>query len=235
MLKLSRMSNGQPEIFTSIQGEGVSAGTPSVFVRLAHCSLRCTWCDTKYTWDWNHYDLALQTMDLGIDEIVARVERGAARTVVVTGGEPMLQTKGLAQLLPELHQRGFRIEVETSGTILPLPDISGGVAQWNVSPKLTNSGNDLKTREVPAALRWFAESPAAYFKFVVIDPDDLREVCDLVERYRIPRSHVLLMPEGTDAETLTRRSSWLVDRCTEYGFRFTTRLHILLWGDQRGR
>ncbi len=56
MLKVSVQPDGNPEIFYSIQGEGVNIGVPTVFLRLALCNLKCDWCDTKYTWDWDHYE-----------------------------------------------------------------------------------------------------------------------------------------------------------------------------------
>jgi hypothetical protein len=88
---------------------------------------------------------------------------------------------------------------------------------------------------VPHALAWFAVCPTAYFKFVVVEPEDVDEVARLAGRYAIPSERVLLMPEGTSPETLAARSSWLVPRCQELGYRFGTRLHIVLWGNQRGR
>ena len=62
-------------MFASIQGEGVSAGVPSVFVRVAECPLRCTWCDTKYTWDWANHDRAREVHEQPVAEVAARVRR----------------------------------------------------------------------------------------------------------------------------------------------------------------
>src|SRR5262245_3474404 len=133
---LSRMHTGKPEIFATVQGEGTTAGVPSVFVRLAECNLRCSWCDTKYTWDWNTYDRMRETIALAIDEIAARVLEIAGpgiRNAIFTGGEPLLQQDELAVLATRLRQDGFRIEVETNATIMPSEALAACVDQWNAS------------------------------------------------------------------------------------------------------
>jgi hypothetical protein len=104
-----------------------------------------------------------------------------------------------------------------------------------VSPKLASSGNPTAKREVDDALAWFAGQDSAFFKFVVVDPGDIDEVCNLVRRYAIPPERVLLMPEGRASPVLTSRSAWVAEACQQHGFRFTPRLHVLLWGDTRGR
>ena len=235
MLKVSRMPSGEPEIFHSIQGEGASAGRPSVFLRLATCNLACSWCDTKYTWDWERYDPREQIVSLDASDVRRRLESLPCRNLVVTGGEPMLQQSELAPLAKSLADGGWTIEVETNGTIAPNARMAAAVSQWNVSPKTANSGNDANRREVADALRAFAEHPGSYFKFVVAEPGDVDEVAALVERHRLPRDRVLLMPEGTTPEAVRGRGDWVAGECVERGYRFTTRLHIALWGDERGR
>jgi 7-carboxy-7-deazaguanine synthase len=232
-LQLSRMGDGRPEIFASVQGEGVSAGVPSTFVRLATCNLRCSWCDTAYTWDWDRFAKSEQVMELDCEEVAAAVRALPPKNVVVTGGEPLIQKRALSGLLRDLKDDGYRVEFETNGTIAP-----GGLAplvdQWNVSPKLCNSGNEGLQRLPEDSLRDFAARENAFFKFVVDGPEDLPEVEELRERFEIPASRVVLMPQGTTAPELNARSPWLAEACTERGYRFSSRLHILIWGDKRG-
>ena len=235
MLKVSRMPSGEPEIFHSIQGEGVSAGRPSVFLRLATCNLTCSWCDTKYTWDWDRYDYREQIVSLDTADVRRRLDALRCRHLVVTGGEPMLQQSELGPLARSLSDGGWSIEVETNGTIAPNAEMCAAVSQWNVSPKTANSGNREGRREVADALRAFAELPGVYFKFVVAELADVDEVAAMVERHRLPESRVLLMPEGTTAEAIRERGKWVAEQCVQRGYRFTTRLHIALWGDERGR
>jgi len=235
MLKLARLPSGDPEIFASIQGEGASAGRPSTFVRLSLCNLACTWCDTKYTWDWERYDPKAEITVVDCAGIVERVSGLGVENVVVTGGEPLMQLEPLSELASALASRGHRIEVETNGTFAPKDGLARWVAQWNVSPKLANSGNVPEKREVEEALRWFATSPNAWFKFVIEDPGDLDEVESFVAEYSVPRERVILMPQGARPDSLKQRSAWLADACARRGFRFSTRLHILIWGDERGR
>lgn len=232
------MPDGEPEVFASVQGEGATCGLPSAFVRLALCNLRCGWCDSAYTWDWSRYDWTSEITSLEIGQVVARVLDAAGdtiRNVVFTGGEPLLQEDGLAQLAHRLRSEGFRTEVETNGTRTPGPRLARSIDQWNVSPKLANSGDPARKREVPDALEWFAGRGNAFWKFVVARPEDVPEVVDLVERYGVPAERVYLMPEATDAETLRERSRWLAGACRDTGFRLGMRLHIALWGAERGR
>ena len=234
VLKVSRQSDGRPEIFHSLQGEGASIGTPSVFLRLAMCNLTCTWCDTAYTWDWQRYDPKSEVMELSAEQARREILVFGCRHLVVTGGEPLLQQRPLTPLIASLKGEGFSFEVETNGTVAPEAHLGGVVDQWNVSPKLANSGNAPGRREVPEALGRFAALPNAYFKFVVVEREDLAAVTDLVERYGLPGDRVILMPEGRDPETLASRGRWLSQAAVDHGFRFRTRLHILLWGDVRG-
>lgn len=232
-LFVSRMADGRPEIFASIQGEGVSAGLPSTFIRLAICNLRCTWCDTAYTWDWERFDRAEQTMPLGIGAALDAITGLPPRNVVITGGEPLIQRRQLEPLVQELKAGGYRVEVETNGTVSP-GELRALVDQFNVSPKLAHSGNEGLIRIDPPVLHEFAALETANFKFVVQGEAGLAEVEVLREQFAIPPGRVVLMPEGRTAAELTARSPWLAEVCTQRGYRFSTRLHILIWGDRRG-
>ena len=174
-------------------------------------------------------------VELDGDEIKRRIRAFDCSHVVITGGEPMLQQADLEPLVGSLAAEGYTFEVETNGTIIPIPGLLRHIGQWNVSPKLRTSGNSSEQREIPLALETFAQLPSAYFKFVVTGESDIDEVCALRDKYRLAPDRVLLMPEGRTPDALEKKSSWLPEACVKHGFRFTTRLHILLWGDERGR
>ena len=210
-------------------------GVPSVFLRLATCNLSCHWCDTKYTWDWQNFDYKAEVVELEAPEIQRKIQAFNCSHVVITGGEPMLQQKELEPLVESLAAQGHNFEVETNGTIVPQPGMLRHIGQWNVSPKLRSSGNASAGRLIPRALETFARLPEAYFKFVVTEESDIDEVCALRDQYELTLDQVLLMPEGRTPDALAKKSAWLSEACVKYGFRFTTRLHIILWGDERGR
>ena len=95
MLKLSKMSSQNPEIFHSIQGEGINSGEPSYFIRLSTCNLSCVWCDTKYTWDFRQFNYDDHVIELTDKEILSYIDGNFCKHVVITGGEPLLQQKEL--------------------------------------------------------------------------------------------------------------------------------------------
>lgn len=131
------------EIFETIQGEACKAGTPSVFVRLQACPVRCPWCDTKHTWfvDLERRvsiaDMMIKTEDthtwamMSPEDALLAVQAFSARHVVIAGGEPALYD--LRPLTTLLVGSGFSVQLETSGT----QAIQANPYTWvTVSPKV---------------------------------------------------------------------------------------------------
>jgi 7-carboxy-7-deazaguanine synthase len=220
------------ELFYSIQGEGLLTGVPSVFVRTTGCNLRCQWCDTPYT-SWQP-----EGREYSMDEILAYVTgHSKARHTVVTGGEPMIQPQ-IVELTRRLREAGEHVTIETAGTVYAALDCD----LMSISPKLANSipddalwrGKHEKLRIQPDALRRLMSEYAYQLKFVVMAEADLVEIRELVKILEARAERVLLMPEGTDRETLRQRGQWLVEVAKREGYRFSPRLHVELYGNQRG-
>ena len=126
-----------------------------MFLRLATCNLACSWCDTKYTWDWEHYDYDQEVAGLDADTIVEHILRFDCRRLIITGGEPLLQQQELVPLVTALKAKGFQFEVETNGTIIPG---SGLVAQVDQYPTTTRT-DGCPVRAEPAIRIRFTTTP----------------------------------------------------------------------------
>jgi len=221
------------EIFYSLQGEGFLAGTPSSFVRLAGCPLRCRWCDTKYAWHKNAGQL------YSINQIIRAVQRYPARFVVITGGEPMTDPE-LPRLLQQLKNRNKHITIETAG-ITFRPDLPCNL--MSISPKLSNAvppeadlaaihaNNPLDT----TVLSKLTQHYEYQLKFVVDSTDDLPEIRHLLKNLKnIDPAKVMLMPQAATRNQLLAKSPMVADLCRKAGFVFSTRLQVLLWNNKRG-
>jgi 7-carboxy-7-deazaguanine synthase len=219
------------ELFVSLQGEGPNVGTPAFFVRLARCNLRCHWCDTGYAWDFgrHRFEEAVKVMEIG--EVAKAVRHGHQPSVVITGGEPLLQQDSLVPFLAEL---GREVEVETNGTVLPRAELLGRVERWIVSPKLGSSGVPEGARFRPEALRALRESGRAWLKIVVLDETEAEEAERLVDATGWPRDKVCLMPRALTRAELRERSPVVARACLGRHFRFSTRLQLELWDGERG-
>jgi 7-carboxy-7-deazaguanine synthase len=223
------------EVFYSIQGEGLLAGVPSVFIRTSGCNLRCHWCDTDYT-SWNP-----QGQDVPVAALLDRLTVYRCRHIVVTGGEPLIATD-ILELCQGLRVRDYHITVETAATVFKPVACN----LLSLSPKLSNStpwqrdgGRQAESHEKRRlqfqVLRQFLDQYAYQLKFVLDQPEDLEEVQDILNRLGpIPGERVLLMPQGRSPAELHERGLWVADLCKQHGFRYCPRLHIDLWGNTPG-
>ena len=222
------------EIFKSIQGEGPNFGKPAIFLRTAQCNLKCTWCDTKYTWDWKNYDYAKEVKEMTIEEIKEQLMDLEIKHLVITGGEPLLQQDDLADLLSFLKP-DFYVEIETNCTILPNKMLTDLVDQWNVSPKTENSGNPLELYENDECYYFFANQENCFFKYVVENESDIPEIKKFVTKYNIPENRVQLMTQASTKEEISAREKSISELAKANNFLFSPRLHVAMWGAQRGK
>jgi len=161
------------EIFKSIQGESTHAGLLCVFVRLTGCNLRCSWCDSEYTFTGGHR--------MSLEEVIEEVEHlSPGRGLVeITGGEPMLQEREVVPLMQHLLDEGYTVLLETSGE-RPLQRVPKGVVKI-LDVKCPNSGEpDTFYMENLEILE-----PGDEVKFVLSDRADYEFARDFVARYHL--------------------------------------------------
>jgi 7-carboxy-7-deazaguanine synthase len=223
------------EIYESIQGEGLYTGTPSVFVRVSGCNLRCHFCDSPFT-SWNPEGTAM-----GLEEILRTSLAYPSSHIVVTGGEPMLFPE-IADLSHRLSSAGRLVTMETAGTVWQRVSCE----LMSISPKLRNSTPSVadhpawhvrheQTREQPEVLQKLVKTYRYQVKFVIADPSDVSEVEAYLSRYpEIDRDSVYLMPEGTSSQRLAAVTAWLEPHCVQHQFHFCPRKHIEWFGHTRG-
>lgn len=240
------------ETFYTLQGEGRSVGHPAVFLRTGGCNLICgdpenpndpqedleksddaEWlCDTIEVWKNPDTMSVQEILNLWGDEgWLYKMEMESAH-LILTGGEPMLHQDKLGSLLSNLH--GVTVEVETNGTIVPEDDFDDHIDMYNVSQKLSNSGMDKEDRIVPESTHWFRSSDKAMFKYVVSREEDLQEIWEIQSEFGISSDDIQLMPAGYTRDDLAQSYQDVADICMEYGYEFSPRLHVEIWGMATG-
>jgi len=220
------------ELFYSLQGEGRLAGVPSVFVRLAGCPLRCCWCDTSYAWD------PAAGRQMSCEQILNAIQNYPTRYAVLTGGEPLAH-EGVSELAAAIRSAGYHLTIETAGIYC----IDGLQADlMSISPKLSNSDPKTGTEKQQTErfnveiLRKLVAGYDYQLKFVVNAPNDLDEIAEVLAKLDdVDPYRVYLMPQAAQTEAYLEKSRWLVEYCKQAGFSFSPRLHIMLWGAQRGK
>ncbi len=225
------------EIFESIQGEGNYAGVNSLFIRFQLCNLTCAWCDTKYT--WTRFSDKFSTYKT--DELEKTIKNSAKKHVIFTGGEPALFRLDLltqANRMYHVESNGTIIPTKTldielrDGTIIKRKGMDEGVINkfnWVISPKLSNSKQKIHKN----AIEFWSGKNYAVFKFIVGYVPDLEETDKFISKFNISKQKVYIGLLGTTVESQINPN--LVDEIVKRGYNFSPRLHILFWGQKRGK
>ncbi|HSG64455.1 MAG TPA: 7-carboxy-7-deazaguanine synthase QueE [Gammaproteobacteria bacterium] len=214
---------GQPdrlklaEVFVSLQGEALTSGVPTAFVRLTGCPLRCRYCDTAYAFtggEWRSFEAILDELEsFGIEH------------VCVTGGEPLAQPR-CAKLLTALCDTGYAVSLETSGAM----DI--GVVDPRVSRivdiKTPGSGELERNRWENLSLLTSRDA----LKLVITDRGDYEWAREMIRKHGALPCPVFFSPSHGELAPADLGAWILEDRL---GVRLQIQLHTLLWGDERGR
>ncbi len=206
------------EIFYSLQGEASRAGLPTVFVRLTGCPLRCSWCDTTYSFTGGE--------PATVESVLAEVAKYPARQVCVTGGEPLAQKDCLA-LLTALCDAGYDVSMETSGAL----DISG------VDPRVSRI-MDLKAPDSGEAAKNRWENLAVLnardeIKIVIASRDDYEWARDALREHRLDSLCPVLFSPAQGLIEARSLAEWILE--DGLNVRFQLQMHKLLWGNMQGK
>jgi 7-carboxy-7-deazaguanine synthase len=248
----------------TFQGEGKLTGTACLFIRTSACNLRCSWigldgkgspCDTPYS---SHKpEKNIMEVDDIIQIVLNNTLSQKIKHIVISGGEPTMQTEALEELLEKLQTLGYHTTIETNATIFS-DKIAKHTDLVSMSPKLSTStphqANLVDTGiaysekwadkheklriNIPVIQSYITNSKKRIndfqLKFVVATDQDILEIEQILSQLEgYEPSDICLMPEGVDVNTLNSRTGWIAEQALKRGWRFAPRLHIMMFGKNR--
>lgn len=227
-------------IFHTIQGEWRYVWYPTTFVRLHWCNLKCSWCDSWYTWRTDTEEYYSEPFDVAIEDLTseiikAQTEKGmdtyVCRSVVFTWWEPLLQQKKIEKW--HKQNESFLLMIETNWTVMPSDYILEKAYYISCSPKLNSSGNSKGIdKEVLKALSQYGR---VMFKFVCSTEEDVEEVIKIAEENELPRHQVAIMPEWVTKEENEECFRRIIPRILKEWLLVTPRYHNVMfdWSKRR--
>ncbi|MGD8582455.1 MAG: 7-carboxy-7-deazaguanine synthase QueE [Gammaproteobacteria bacterium] len=206
------------EIFFSLQGEALTVGIPTTFVRLTGCPLRCQYCDTAYAFTGGAW--------MSPDEILQQVASYNTRYVTVTGGEPLAQ-KACQDLLRMLCDAGYTVSLETSGAL----DVSAVDMRVVKVMDIKTPGSGEEKRNYLENIEFIGVHDQ--IKFVICDDRDYEWSRALVQQYRLNERCEVLFSPSFDQLPARDLADWILRDALPV--RMQMQLHKLLWGNQPGK
>lgn len=205
------------ELFYSLQGESVTVGLPTVFIRLTGCPLRCQYCDTVYAFTGG----AVQE----INDILNAVASYQCNQVCVTGGEPLAQP-GCIPLLEQLCDAGYNVSIETSGA----RDISAIDSRVTIVMDLKTPDSLEADKNLFANLDYL--KPTDQIKFVLCSRNDYEWACTIISENKLAERVQLLFSPSWNQLNPTDLANWIIQ--DKLKVRFQIQLHKILWNDAPG-
>jgi 7-carboxy-7-deazaguanine synthase len=204
------------EIFSSIQGEGILIGTPTTFVRMTGCNLRCSWCDTKYAYE--------EGEKMSSKEVITKIKEYSQNHVCITGGEPLLQDDVIS-LIKNLVDEGYEVCLETNGSksIEDIPCLGSMVISLDI--KCPSSGMQEKMDFSNLELLSLNDQ----LKFIIADLKDYEYTKEVIARYK-PICSLIMTPVG--GRKLKELAEWVL--ADGLYVRVLPQLHKLIWGEKKG-
>ncbi|MBL8404856.1 MAG: 7-carboxy-7-deazaguanine synthase QueE [Dechloromonas sp.] len=206
------------EVFYSLQGEASRVGLPTVFVRLTGCPLRCTWCDTTYSFTGGEAAT--------VESVLAEVAKYPARQVCVTGGEPLSQ-KDCLPLLTALCDAGYDVSLETSGAL----DVAGVDPRVSRIMDLKAPGSGEVGRNLWSNLDCLNDRDE--IKVVIASRDDYEWARDVIRQRHLDRLCPVLLSPAQGLLEASSLAEWIL--ADGLNVRFQLQLHKLLWGNMQGK
>jgi 7-carboxy-7-deazaguanine synthase len=200
------------EVYASVQGESTFAGLPCVFVRLAGCNLRCTWCDSEFTFVGGEHR--------SIDDVVDEVLKMGIPLVEITGGEPLVH-KQCVPLMERLLAKGLTVLLETSGSIdvEPVPDAVHII--MDLKPPDSGCVGDNRMENLDAL------GPGDELKFVLASRRDYEWSRDLVGMLKLDQRFTVLFSTAFGILDPARVSDWLCE--DRLNVRLQLQMHKYVW------
>jgi len=238
------------EHFYSIQGEGMLSGVPSIFLRFGGCNLRCEGFKTKYTLNGiekfgcdSYYAVdkgfSKNWKDIDNIENILSIYNSRIKDIVITGGEPLIYANNplFLKMLRILKNRGFRITIETNGTIFLEDRYEFKDIIYSIALKLSNSQENFNKRfNIDSIHSILDKGKNSFFKFTLsknyITKGASFEILKMVRFF--PKVPIYCMPIGSDIDELEANAEAVIQLCLEQGFIYSDRLQIRVWNNKKG-
>ena len=204
------------EIYHSIQGESSFSGLPCIFIRLTYCNLRCSYCDSEYTFH--------EGKDMSINEILDKIKSYSCELVEVTGGEPLFQ-KGCTNLLQKLVNLDYKVLLETSGS-LTIKDVPKDVI--NIIDFKCPSSN-MKKKNLWDNVNYLKSDDEV--KFVIGDREDYVWAKNKIKKYNLTNTCKVLMSPTYKEITAQTITEWILE--DNLDIRFQIQLHKEIWPEEK--
>ncbi len=203
------------EIFTSIQGEGIQSGLPTIFIRLTGCNLRCNWCDTKYAYN--------KGRDKNLINILKEIKKFKIKNICITGGEPLLQ-KNLLLFIRLLIEEKYKILIETNGSL----DVSLIPKEVLISLDIKCPSSNESKKNLLSNLKFLKKKDQC--KFVINDYKDYLYAKRIIKKYNlIKKINIFFTPVGgKNARNLVE---WILK--DKLNIRIGLQIHKIIWGDKK--